>query len=453
MPPFQSAVLAAFLWVNFVVETPAAVPAPPNFPTWKTSRDARLDTRDQQFILTALGGDPFLHTTGTIPAGRPPFTVELRLRSNSDGAGQIFWTTAPQTGFSPDNVVTFSIAHDGLWHDYSVKIPAAKPLAALRLDPATAPGEIRFARLALRDAEGKILLESRHAPGPEPAPLFGHSVTRAPAGVSEIVLTTTARLAGAIHSLTWNGKEFINSTDHGRQLQSASSFDNSPTANAETFNPTEAGSRRDGAGPHSTSKLLELRSAGNELFTRTQMAFWLAPGERSAGQLARNPNTLSTHLLTKRVRLGTGRFAQMLDYRVTFTTPAAEPHRTAQFEALTGYLPAEFERFWQFNPATRKLEPLTDGPGEIPRPVVLATANGSHALGIFAPPQPRTNQAAPRYGRWRFGPEKVVKWNCVFRLHAPDTLPAGDYEFNLRVPLGTLAEVETMLAALHDEVK
>lgn len=26
---------------------------------------------------------------------------------------------------------------------------------------------------------------------------------------SEIVITTTSRLAGAIHSLTWNGKEFI----------------------------------------------------------------------------------------------------------------------------------------------------------------------------------------------------------------------------------------------------
>ena len=453
MPLRRIIILIAFLLASFVGDSAAAAPPPPDFPAWKTSRDARLDTRDNQFVVTSLGGDPFLYTASPLPLGRPPFTVELRLRSNSDGPGQIFWSTTPNTGFAPKDAVNFPINHDNLWHDYSVKIPATKPIAALRLDPSTAPGEIRFSRLALRDADGKILLESRPAPGPEPAPLFGHSITRAPAGVSEIVVTTTARLAGAIHSLTWNGKEFINSTDHGRQLQSASSFDNSPIANAETFNPTEAGSRRDGAGARSTSKLLELRSAGNELFTRAQMAFWLAPGERSEGQLARNTNTLSNHLLTKRVRLGAGRFAQLLDYQVTFTIPADEPHRTAQFEALTGYLPAEFERFWQFNPATRKLEPLTDGPGEIPRPVVLATANGSHAMGIFAPPQPRPNQSAPGYGRWRFGPEKVVKWNCVFRLRAPDTLPAGDYQFNLRVPLGTLAEVETMLAALHDEAK
>ena len=43
----------------------------------------------------------------------------------------------------------------------------------------------------------------------------GDATIRAAAGGSEIVITTTSRLAGAIHSVTWNGKEFIDSTDHG----------------------------------------------------------------------------------------------------------------------------------------------------------------------------------------------------------------------------------------------
>src|ERR1035441_907436 len=51
---------------------------------------------------------------------------------------------------------------------------------------------------------------------------------------STIVITTTRRLAGAIDSLKWNGHEFINSADHGRQLQSACSFDNMWDAGAET---------------------------------------------------------------------------------------------------------------------------------------------------------------------------------------------------------------------------
>lgn len=273
----------------------------------------------------------------------------------------------------------------------------------------------------------------------------GDAVIRASAGQSKIVITTTDRLAGAIDSLTWDGREFINSTDHGRQLQSACSFDNSPTANAETFNPTEAGSRRDHTGLASTSRLLELAADGNHLRTRTQMAFWLAPGERSEGQLARNTNTLSDYVLTKDVRIGYGRWSQALDYRVTFTGPAGARHTSAQFEALTGYLPPEFSTFWQFNPATRKLEPLSDGPGEIKNPVVLATPDGKHAMGIFAPPQPQPDTTGPSYGRWRFTEHRVVKWNCVFRVRTAAGLRTGDHSYRMLVPVGTLAQVEEMI--------
>lgn len=273
----------------------------------------------------------------------------------------------------------------------------------------------------------------------------GDSQIRARAGKSEIVLTTTSRLAGAIHSLTWDGVEFINSTDHGRQLQSACSFDNSTAANAETFNPTEAGSRNDDVGPASTSRLLEMTAKGNHLRTRTQMAFWLAPGERSDGQLARNTNTLSNYILTKDVRIGFGRWPQALDYRVTFTVPKNARHVSAQFEALTGYLPPEFEKFWQFNSKTGKLEPLDDGPGEIQNPVVLATADGRHVMGIYAPPQGQSAATGPSYGRWKFKVEQVVKWNCVFRVQDSKTIRTGDYSYHLLVPIGTLEDVESML--------
>jgi hypothetical protein len=277
------------------------------------------------------------------------------------------------------------------------------------------------------------------------APPEGDAQIRARAGESEIVITTTRRLAGAIHSLTWNGKEFINSTDHGRQLQSACSFDNTPTANAETFNPTEAGSRLDGAGTHTTSRLLEIIAAGNHLRTRTQMAFWLAPGERSEGQPARNTNTLSDYVLTKDVTIGFGRWPQALDYRVTFTVPAEARHTQAQFEMLTGYMPPEFSRFWEFNPPTGKLQPLSAGPGEIENPVVLATLDGKFAMGIFAPPQTSPDLRRPGYGRWNFADAGVVKWNCVYRVRRDEGLRRGDYSCRLLVPVGTLAQVETML--------
>jgi hypothetical protein len=130
---------------------------------------------------------------------------------------------------------------------------------------------------------------------------------------------------------------------------------------------------------------------------------------------------------------------------MTFTLPANVRHTSAQFEALTGYMPPEFNTFWQFNKTTGKLEPLSDGPGEIQNPVVLATADGKHAMGIFSPPQAQADTTGPSYGRWRFTREHVVKWNCVFRVRNAQGIPSGNYTYRMLVPIGTRAQVEAML--------
>ena len=283
-------------------------------------------------------------------------------------------------------------------------------------------------------------------------PISGDDVIRAPAGGSEIVITTTSRCAGAIHSLTWNGKEFIDSADHGRQLQSAANFDaGKQPFFPETFNPTEAGSARDGAGKKSTSKLLELRAKDNELATKSLMAFWLAPGEKSQGHPAINDKRLSDHLLTKEVRIGFQVWKNVLDYRVTFTIPKNERHYYAQFEALTGYMPPDFGRFETFDPRTGKLEALDDGPGEQNRPVVFSTESGSYAMGVFSPDQPSHGYEGAGYGRFRYKAERVVKWNCVFRVRDESGVKPGEYTYRMFVPIGTRGDVRLALTALHKE--
>lgn len=278
----------------------------------------------------------------------------------------------------------------------------------------------------------------------------GNAQIRAGKGDSEIVITTTRRLAGAIASLKWHGREFINTTDHGRELQSSCSFDDTPSAGAETFNPTEAGSRRDSAGPNSTSRLLEITARGNHLRTRTQMAFWLAPAERSEGQLARNTNTLSNYVLTKDVSIGFQRWPQVLDYRVTFSVPVDARHVMAQYEALTGYMPPEFDHFWEFNPQTGELLALTHKQGGSPNPVVLATADGQYAMGIFAPPQKLPDTTGPIFARWYFDDAHVAKWNCVYRVHNPQGIRDGDYTYRMLVPVGTLKQVTAVLRDWHN---
>ena len=120
----------------------------------------------------------------------------------------------------------------------------------------------------------------------------GGTTVRATAGGSEIVITTTPRLAGAIHSLTWGGKEFIDSADHGRQLQSASNFDYGTPITGETFNPTEAGSRRDGAGEKSSSRLLHSHTGPGWRKTARQIAFCFAPCEKSSWKYWRNTTVI-----------------------------------------------------------------------------------------------------------------------------------------------------------------
>lgn len=275
---------------------------------------------------------------------------------------------------------------------------------------------------------------------------------RAPAGESEIVITTTDRLAGAIHSLTWNGVEFIDSTDHGRQLQSASNFDLSSKFTGETFNPTEAGSRFDGAGPTSTSRLLHLVTTTDSLQTTSQMAFWLRPDDKSAGNPAKNTTALSNHLLTKRVKIGWRDLPHVIQYDVTFHLPIGEAHTYAQFEAVTGYMPEAFKIFRKFNPETQDFEPLSDGPGEQNMPVVLATESGSHAMGVYSPQQPSPGFKNAGYGRWRFEPQRVVKWNCVFRIREPEAgIQSGEYSFRNFVIVGDLETVRTSLIRLHAE--
>jgi hypothetical protein len=283
--------------------------------------------------------------------------------------------------------------------------------------------------------------------------VHGDATIRGPALGSEIVIRTTSRLAGAIDSLTWNGREFIDSFDHGRQLQSAASFDCSRDGEfwAERYNPTEAGSRRDGAGATSTSRLLSIRAEGAELRTTVQPAFWLTPEEASSGRPALNNRTLSDHRIAKHVRIGYEKLANIVDYHVTFTVPAGERHRFGQFEALTGYMPAEFRTFWKLIPATGKLESLDDGPGEQKYPVVFSTDDGAYAMGIYSPDQPSAGFEGAGYGRFRFPAEKVVKWNCVFRVRDPAGIKPGDYAYRMLVAVGTLEDVRENLVMLVAE--
>jgi hypothetical protein len=269
-------------------------------------------------------------------------------------------------------------------------------------------------------------------------------------GGKPLVIRTTSRLAGAIDSVKWAGVEFIDSHDHGRQLQSALNADVDGVYHVECYNPTEAGSVVDALGPKTTSRLEFLAIKDGALTTHTRMAFWLAPGMKSGGHLAQNTTLLSGHILNKQVRIGRPGMDHVLDYKVTFTVPVDRPHKFLQFEALTGYMPWSFSEELRFDAKTSTLVPLPRQDGEQRDPVVLSTPSGSHAMGVFTPERPRAGQPAVGFGRFKFEHEKVVKWNCVFRLRQDKPIPPH-HSFQLYVVIGTREDCRRTLAALTQE--
>jgi hypothetical protein len=281
----------------------------------------------------------------------------------------------------------------------------------------------------------------------------GDSVIRAPAGDSEIVIKTASRMAGAIESLQWGGKEFINDSDHGRELQTCwnGNAGREPIAD-ETFNPTEAGSLDDGSGATSSSLLLGIQAHGNHLETLSQPAFWLSPTETSGGRPARNKIVLSDDRLHKLVVIGYKNLPHAIDYLVTVSLAAEDRNTRCVIEALTGYMPPEFEVFQVFDPKTGKFGPVDDGPGEQALPLVFSTADGKYAMGVYSPeaeaPRDGHGYTGPTYGRWRMKEFSVVKWNCVFRLQNPAGL-SGDFNCHVFVAVGSLEDVRTTVAALQ----
>ena len=83
----------------------------------------------------------------------------------------------------------------------------------------------------------------------------------------DLFISASATMAGAVDSLVWNHKEFINAWDHGRELQMAI---NAPP-NGECFNPTEAGGIDDGTGSSTKSHLQGVYASGRTLRTSVSL--------------------------------------------------------------------------------------------------------------------------------------------------------------------------------------
>ena len=151
---------------------------------------------------------------------------------------------------------------------------------------------------------------------------------------SVLAVTTSARDGGSVCSLVYRGKELVNDFDHGRQLQVAWSYNDLD----EAYNPTEAGSDRDGKGLHSTSQLISVRVESNTLRTVSHPAYWRHTS--LAEQYRKNTALITKDTLSKQITLGHNGDPHVLvfDTQITLSTELTGPRMTSlRIEAPTLY--------------------------------------------------------------------------------------------------------------------
>lgn len=233
----------------------------------------------------------------------------------------------------------------------------------------------------------------------------------------EVKVYANARYGAAIYSVTWGGYQFIDSTDHGRELQSAWQLN----GHGEAENPTEAGSEADAAGPSSSTIINSVSVAGKVLTSSVKPAYWLTF----------NGQKTSPHTLAKTVTLK--RNVIRHDYIMTLVGN----HQNMAVEGITAYTPQQFTRAFTIENGVRRELPKISGMVHLSNNnVILATQDASKAIGCK-----HTNPAHQAPYGW-IGPWPKIDCAWFFVANAV----AGSYTWTVFTVVGTLDQVTALLS-------
>ena len=261
-----------------------------------------------------------------------------------------------------------------------------------------------------------------------------------------VTITADPGWGGAIVSLTYMGLETVNNDDHGRQIQSAMSFDDW----GECYNPTEAGSRDDVSG--SSSLVQYMNNMNNVLSTSTDAAFWLPPGTYYGHQCgtkipqemtAQNETRTDGYMIDKVVSFDS--IPNAIKFKLTYKVPHFHEKGTFEF---TGYHTEDFQYFYTYDPKTRTTKDLLADEwinvGEQPLPIIMS--NNLTTIGVYSPPD---GLGGPGFGRWKFFWSKTSKWNIVWRERK---IPAGtEIKRTAYMCVGSRDSVRQCLDALYSK--
>ncbi len=276
---------------------------------------------------------------------------------------------------------------------------------------------------------------------------------RATVNGESLTLKISARFGGAIDSLTWNGKEFVNAFDHGRQIQYAWQVN----GQGECLNPTEGGSMADARSSTSTSRLLSVCSAAANILSTTSLpAYWTAPDEQGGIcpegiEKGVNTSLVSDSVLHKTVEIGYAGLENVI--RMTANIIVPDGAKALSLEIPTGYLTYEFNQYWFFDPSSGELSAAESAGDSFPfsfvsasgLPPILSTPDGEYAMGAY------TTEQVTQYSILGYenpdSANSTNKWS-IGRVEQP--LMPQVYTYESFVIVGTLAQVQDSMRQLYE---
>jgi alpha-tubulin suppressor-like RCC1 family protein len=293
------------------------------------------------------------------------------------------------------------------------------------------------------------------------AQVNGNSAITATVFGDTLTIRTSSAFAGAISSMRWRNKEFVNTWDHGREFTTAFSAFN----RFECYNAYETGSLADDQKPTSSAKLLSLSVSGNTLDTNCQMCWYTNSHAASPGDHCGDPanwlpcpqynGPLSDYLIHKNVKIGYAGMPNVIEYLTDLWIP--EVAKKGELQTVVAVLPYEFANLRNYDVVSKTYRKVRAFGGEDDSVKVLATADGAYALGYYSPEQ--LQPYATEFGGFRWGfalPDPInypndpnfacAGFGGIARF---DTYGPGYRSDRSYLVIGNLDQVKSTLSDLH----
>lgn len=269
---------------------------------------------------------------------------------------------------------------------------------------------------------------------------------------------------GAIWDWTWNGKQFVNAQDCGREIQTAlqvpSRYQDIPECGDRFSVHSQAAWLRHGA-PLASS------SAGGTTFTSASIPLDWGGGANHWGASQDGPNLWLNWRIGKTITMNFNNMGPVAQYQATVTAPVSSSDGVLEFPMV--YMPSEFNRFWTYDAGTNSLTEVTSSmpngcgtgaPGYTFTPsyggVIISDSTGNYAMGVYAGSR-SVGGAESYFAMWKFwcaadGSAQynfdTSKLDIIYGNSA--SIPTGTSTYVSYLINGTVTDVASKMLALKN---